>query len=155
MTHEIDAVRWLNTEPLDLAGLKGRVVAVYAFQMLCPGCVQHSLPQARSLHALFPPDDLAVIGLHSVFEHHRVMTPEALEVFASEFRLTFPIAIDRPGNDSPLPATMARWGLQGTPTLLLFDRGGALALKHFGHLDDLRVGAMVGELVARREDRRG
>ncbi|MBS0398419.1 MAG: redoxin family protein [Proteobacteria bacterium] len=150
MTPDIEASEWLNPEkPLGPADLQGRVVVVSVFQMLCPGCVQNSLPQARTLYSTFSRDDLVVIGLHSVFEHHHVMTPEALRVFVGEYRLPFPIAIDRPVKGSPLPATMQKWGLNGTPTLMVFGRDGKLVLHHFGHLDDLRLGVLIGELLAR------
>ena len=36
--------------------------------MLCPACVSHGLPQAARLRETFAPEDLAVIGLHTVFE---------------------------------------------------------------------------------------
>src|SRR5690606_20270412 len=37
---ELQVSRWFNTPaPLSLAALRGRVVVVEAFQMLCPGCV--------------------------------------------------------------------------------------------------------------------
>ena len=153
MPYEIDASEWINTDaPTSLAALRGKVVAVAVFQMLCPGCAQLSLPQARNLHSAFAGDDVAVIGLHSVFEHHEVMTPAALRVFASEYRLPFPIAIDRPEEGSSVPATMRSWALRGTPTLMLFGRDGALALRHFGHLDDLRLGVVLGQLIAARPD---
>lgn len=149
MTHEIDASEWINTDgPLSLAGLRGRVVMVTAFQMLCQGCVTLSLPQARKVHATFPGEDLAVIGLHSVFEHHAVMTPAALRAFSHECRLPFPIAVDRPRPGHPLPSTMQAWALEGTPSVLIFDRGGRLAVRHFGHLDDLRLGALLGGLIS-------
>jgi hypothetical protein len=87
----ISASLWLNTPaPLTLDQLRGRVVVLHAFQMLCPGCVSHGLPQAMEIQRTFDPQTLAVIGLHSVFEHHDVMTPAALRVFVHEYRLTFP-----------------------------------------------------------------
>lgn len=149
--HEIEASEWLNTpDPMRLSALRGRVVAVTVFQMLCRGCATVSLPQASNLQQAFAREDLVVIGLHSVFEHHPVMTPDALRAFVHEYRLTFPIAIDRPSEHSPVPATMRAWALNGTPTLLLFDRQGELVLQHFGHLDDLRLGAILGELISRQ-----
>lgn len=46
--------QWFNTEtPLDLPALRGRVVALHAFQMLCPGCVLHGVPQAERIHRHF------------------------------------------------------------------------------------------------------
>lgn len=45
---------WLNSsEALALNDLKGRVVLVEAFQMLCPGCVSHALPQAKRVAETF------------------------------------------------------------------------------------------------------
>jgi len=148
MSYEIDASEWLNTpEPLRVSALKGKVVVVAVFQMLCRGCATVSLPQASSLHHVFSREALVVIGLHSVFEHHQAMTPAALRAFAHEYRLMFPIAVDRPGEYPGIPATMRAWRLDGTPTLMVFDRAGELALQHFGHMDDLRLGALLGSLV--------
>src|SRR3546814_7943769 len=45
----IEAVQWFNTDtPPSLDALHGRVVVIEAFQMLCPGCVSHGLPQAAA-----------------------------------------------------------------------------------------------------------
>lgn len=153
MIHEIEASGWLNTpEPLKLSALRGRVVVVTVFQMLCRGCATVSLPQACNLHQTFAREDLVVIGLHSVFEHHHVMTPNALRAFVHEFRLPFPIAIDRPVEHALVPATMRAWALDGTPTLMVFDCDGELALGHFGHLDDLRLGALLGALISHKSN---
>jgi len=141
---EFEVDGWLGT-PTSLAQLRGEVVYVEAFQMLCAGCVRYGIPQAQRVHALFP--RVHVIGLHTVFEHHEVMTADALAVFASEFGIRFPLAIDR--NDGHrIPVTMRRYDLQGTPSTLVIDRAGRLRLSHFGALDDLALGAVLGELLA-------
>lgn len=146
---QLRASRWFNlARPWAAEALQGRVVAVHCFQMLCPACVAHGLPQATRLHETFAHDQLAVIGLHTVFEHHTVMGAAALEAFIHEYRLRFPIGIDEPSPHSPLPRTMAAWALQGTPSLLLFDRLGQLQWTQFGHADDLALGAVVGQLLA-------
>lgn len=142
--------RWFNTaEPMVLDALRGRVVAIHTFQMLCPGCVAHGLPQAVRLRETFPEDQLAVIGLHTVFEHHDVMGPTALEVFIHEYRLRFPIGVDQASESGSVPKTMAAWGLQGTPSLVLLDRQGQVQLQHFGRIDDMALGALVGQLLER------
>lgn len=143
----IHASDWLNTEdPPTLAGLKGRVVAVEAFQMLCPGCVSHGLPQAQRIRQTFRPEDVMVIGLHSVFEHHAAMTPVALKAFLHEYRIRFPVAVDAAGQ-GPMPRTMADWGLEGTPTLVLFDRQGRMRGRHLGQVPDMAVGAEIMQLM--------
>ncbi len=140
---------WLNTpEPVTLAGLRGRVVVLHTFQMLCPGCVSHGIPQAIRIHQLFPKEDVAVIGLHTVFEHHEVMGAEALKVFMHEYRVPFPVGIDKAGVSGPVPLTMAACGLRGTPSLVLFDSQGRVRLSHFGQVDDLQLGAAIGQLIA-------
>ena len=146
---DIDAAEWLNAPPsFSLAYLGGKVVVAEAFQMLCPGCVSHGLPQAKAIAQIFPATDLAVIGLHTVFEHHAAMTPVSLAAFLHEYRIPFPVAVDRPGNPGPLPRTMERFRLQGTPTLLIFDRRGQLRAHHFGQVHDLVVGAEIATLLA-------
>jgi hypothetical protein len=142
---------WFNApRGLRLADLRGRVVVLHAFQMLCPGCVQHGLPQAQRVHAAFAPEGVAVIGLHTVFEHHAAMPPVALAAFLHEWRIGFAVGVDAPSEDTgdPLPRTMRRYALQGTPSLLLIDRAGDLRLHAFGAVDDLTVGAAVAALLA-------
>ena len=145
----LQAAQWFNTkQPLTLDGLRGRVVVLHAFQMLCPGCVEQGIPQARRVHEAFSPDQVTVIGLHSVFEHHAVQgTPEALQAFIHEYRLRFPIALDQPHATRNIPLTMQTLMLQGTPSLVVIDGQGRVRLHHFGHLDDLRLGALLGQLV--------
>lgn len=140
--------RWFNTrEPLSLSLLRGKVVVAHAFQMLCPGCVSHGVPQAERIHQFFPHDEVAVVGLHTVFEHHDVMTPAALEVFLHEYRITHPVGVDQAVPGDPIPETMRAYGMQGTPTLLLIDRQGRLRRKHFGRVEDLAIGAEIMRLV--------
>ncbi len=140
--------QWFNTDtPISLDQLRGKVVVLHAFQMLCPGCVSHGLPQAQRLYEYFPKDDVAVIGLHTVFEHHEAMTPVSLKAFIHEYRLTFPIAVDMASDDADTPVTMSRYQMRGTPSLILIDREGILCANYFGRPQDLQIGAEVSALV--------
>jgi hypothetical protein len=74
--------QWFNSSrAITLDELRGKVVLVHAFQMLCPACVMQAGPQAVRLWQRYqqgrPDSDMAVIGLHTVFEHHEVMTPHS------------------------------------------------------------------------------
>lgn len=145
---ELQVERWFNTEAsLTLAGLRGKVVVIHAFQMLCPGCVAHAIPQARRLHELARGAGLVVLGLHTVFEHHAAMTPVALAAFLHEYRVTFPVGVDRPSDDSPIPRTMAAYGLRGTPSTLIIDQEGYLVRHTFGVEDDLALGMLLGHAM--------
>ena len=164
---ELQTSDWINTlEPITLASLLGKVVVLHSFQMLCPGCVQVGIPQAQKIYEEFDPEKVAVIGLHTVFEHHSVMGKEALEVFVHEYRLRFPIGIDKYADReldgrgaisvtghadyNGLPLTMSAYQMQGTPTLILIDKVGKLRLHKFGHISDLTLGCSIGTLLSER-----
>ena len=150
--------RWFNTSAssdgaaLSLENLLGRPVFLHAFQMLCPGCVQHAVPQSLKVADAFARSDLVVIGLHTVFEHHSVMGPDALAVYLHENRIRYPVGIDAYRDNDParhpLPLTMAAYAMQGTPTMILIDRKGRLRRQHFGMIDDMRLGAEIATLLA-------
>jgi hypothetical protein len=149
----LQVTRWFNTsEPLTLESLRGRVVVLHAFQMLCPGCVQHGIPQAQRVHDLFSGMEVAVVGLHTVFEHHEAMQPHALEAFLHEYRVTFPVGVDAPGDSGGIPKTMEAYRMQGTPTLILLDRQGRIRRKVFGSHSDLALGAEIATLLAERPE---
>ena len=140
----IAADQWFNTDtPPTLEALRGRVVVIEAFQMLCPGCVSHGLPQAGRIASTFAPDKVAVIGLHSVFEHHEAMTPAALRAFLHEYRLRSPVGVDLAEEGSDIPVTMRRFGLRGTPSSVLIGRDGAILHHAFGVEEDLALGARI------------
>lgn len=140
--------QWFNApDGFCLESLRGRVVVLEAFQMLCPGCVSHGLPQAQRVCTAFSGEQVAVVGLHTVFEHHRAMTPTALEAFLHEYRIGFPVGVDVPG-DGPIPRTMQAYAMQGTPTLVLIDANGMLRDQYFGQVSDLVLGARIATLLA-------
>ncbi len=144
---------WINSDrPLVLADLRGRVVALHAFQMLCPGCVSHGIPQAQRIAAQFRPEQVSVVGLHSVFEHHDAMGPVSLAAFLYEYRVRFPVAIDEAGVGTPIPRTMEAYQMRGTPTLILLDKQGRLRLHAFGRPEDMAVGAAIATLLAEPYD---
>lgn len=144
---ELEVAEWLNTdEPISLETETGKVVVIEAFQMLCPGCVSHGLPQAKRIHETFDRDHVSVLGLHTVFEHHDAMTPLSLKAFIHEYRLPFPVGVDTPGPDG-MPLTMRTYAMQGTPSLIIIDQAGHLRHHYFGLVSDLQVGADIATLL--------
>ena len=143
---------WFNTDrPLLVSGLRGRVVVLVAFQVLCPNSVAGAVPQAQRIFETFEPNDVAVIGLHATFEHHDAFSVAMLKAFIQEYRPRFPIALDQPNPTSPIPLTMERYKMRGTPSLVLIDRRGAVRKHAFGAVDDLRIGAEIGALTQESE----
>jgi peroxiredoxin len=146
---EWQVAEWLNsTKALSLADFRGRTVVALAFQMLCPGCVSQALPQLQRVADAFPPDQVAVVAIHTVFEHHSAQgRTDVLSAFLLENRIRFPVAIDAPASDG-VPLTFRAYAMQGTPTLLLIDAEGRLRMQKFGHIDDLRLGASIATVIA-------
>ncbi len=145
---ELIVSKWLNSDShLSLESLRGKVIAIHAFQMLCPGCVLHGIPQAQKLFETFNPEHVQVLGLHTVFEHHEAMEEKSLRAFLHEFRVKFPVGIDLPSPNQRIPQTMNLYQTQGTPTWLIFDRKGELKVHTFGKLEDIVLGSKITKLA--------
>ncbi len=147
---ELRVGEWLNTSsPIRLSDLRGKLVLIEAFQMLCPGCVLYGMPLAAKLHALFRESEMVVVlGLHTVFEHHDAMRRPSLEAFLHEFRYTFPVGIDAHRDGQAVPETMRAYNLRGTPSLILIDKRGVVREILFGQVDELALGVTIGKMMA-------
>lgn len=140
---------WLNSEqPITLESLRGRVVVVQAFQMTCPGCVLHALPQAARIQAAFEPTDVAVIGLHALFEHDEPTRTRALGSFLYEYGVDIPVGVDVASLDGRTPTVTDAYGFAGTPSMVLIDREGLLRAHVLGRPSDMLVGASIATLLA-------
>jgi hypothetical protein len=106
------------------------------------------IPQASAIYNLYAKEDVQVIGLHTVYEHHEVMTVDALKVFVSEYKIAFPIAVDKPLESGLIPNTMASYQMRGTPTLIVLDKESRVRLNYFGRISDMQVGNLIGSLLA-------
>ena len=145
---ELQVHSWFNIDrPLALSALRGRVVVMVAFQVLCPKSISHGVGQAQRVFETFAPNDVSVIGLHATFEHYDAITTAVLKAFIQEYRLKFPVALDLPNPSSPIPHTMERYRMRGTPSLVLIDKQGLVRKHTFGAVDDLRIGAEIGALT--------
>lgn len=135
MAPEWQIEEWLNGE----AALRGRVIALYAFQIGCLGCTRYALPQAQLMAERFP--DVAIVGLHTVFENHHAQNAAALRQYLDEHAIRFPVGIDRDG------LTLQRYGMQGTPTTILIDHEGRRRLQRWGPVDDDEIAAALQALL--------
>lgn len=149
MAAELVVSRWFNTtDAITLAGLRGRPVFLHAFQLLCPGCLSAALPQVERIERIFSRTDIAIIGLHTVFELHDRMTPAILQEFLKEKEIRYPVGVDQPGERADLPVTMKTYQLQGTPSSVVIGRDGRIRHQVFGVEEDLIVGARIALAIA-------
>src|SRR5207248_8270160 len=57
-------VKWLNSPPLTLASLKGKVVLIDFWEYTCVNCVR-TLPYLKAWHERYADKGLVIIGVHT------------------------------------------------------------------------------------------
>ncbi|MFK8052837.1 MAG: redoxin family protein [Woeseiaceae bacterium] len=83
---------WLNSPPLTLASLKGKVVLIDFWTFACWNCYR-SFPWLNTLEAQFEGKPFQVIGVHSPeFEYEKDRESVALQI--EKFGLKHPVMID-------------------------------------------------------------
>src|SRR5271169_4473120 len=113
----------------------GRAALLAFFKIACPVC-QMTLPFLERIHQ---GGGLAIYGIS---QDDAADTSE----FAREFRLTFPMLLDREEDD--YPASNA-YGISTVPTMFLVERGGKVSRAIEGwHKGDMeRLGELAGVAV--------
>lgn len=115
---------WLNSEPLTLEKLKGKVVLVDFWTYSCINC-QRTLPYLRTWWEKYKDKGLVIIGVHSPeFEFEKNI--KNVEVATKDFSLTYPIMQD---NDF---ATWRAYDNHYWPAKYLIDKDGYIRYTHFG-----------------------
>jgi thiol-disulfide isomerase/thioredoxin len=134
-----DISEWINSEPINLAGLKGKIVVIDFFQLWCPGCNSFSIPLMHHWEQVFEKESsdgrIAFVSIHTVFEGHSFQTPKRLRRFLKQKGINHAVGIDRHIDGNRLPETMRRYGTSGTPEMAIIDKYGILRMQHFGGFD--------------------
>jgi len=118
------ATEWLNSEPLDPAELRGRVVLVNFWTLTCINWLRQE-PYVRAWSRAYRDDGLVVIGVHTPefsFEHDVELVRRA----TAERAIEYPVAVD---NDYEVWNAFANnyW-----PALYFVDGEGIVRDEHFG-----------------------
>lgn len=136
---------WINSEPLRLADLRGKVVLIDFWTFDCWNCYR-SFPWLNDLERRLEPQGLQVVGVHTPeFAHERVRASVVGKV--AEFGLRHPVMMD---ND------FAYWRAMGNrywPAFYVIGkrgrvRGAFAGETHPGDAQALRIEALLGELLA-------
>ena len=132
---------WINTQPLKLADLRGKVVLVDFWTFGCWNCYR-SFPWLKQLEARFEEADFLVIGVHSPeFDHEKDRKKVSAKV--TEFELSHPVMVD---NDFSYWKAMNNryW-----PTFYLIDKRGRVRASFIGetHTGDSNAQAIEGRII--------
>lgn len=130
---------WINSEPLTLEVLRGKVVLLDFWTYGCYNC-QNTLPEMKRLHTKYAKDGLVIIGVHTPeFPYERKR--ENVERAVASMGLAYPIALD---------SNNTTWKLYGNhywPRQTLIDANGTVRYEHAGEGDYDRIESTVLELL--------
>lgn len=117
-------VNWINTPPLSLMQLKGKVVLIDFWTYSCINCLR-TLPYLKQWYADYKDHGLVIIGVHTPeFEFEK--DPKNVAEAVARLGLTYPVAQD---NDYQ---TWQVFSNSYWPAHYLIDQEGNLRLVHFG-----------------------
>lgn len=121
---EVNATTWINSPPLSMESLKGRVVLVDFWDYTCVNCIR-TLPYVKEWHKRYSKDGLIVIGVHAP-EFFFAKDRRNVEQAVKNFDLKYPIALD---NDYQ---TWNAYANHYWPAKYLMDKAGCIRYFHFG-----------------------
>jgi len=115
---------WLNSEPLTLASLRGKVVLIDFWTYSCINCIR-SLPYLQAWYEAYKDSDLVIIGVHAPEFEFEKMTANVVRAVADR-KLTYPIVQD---NDFTI---WRAYHNHYWPAHYLIDKDGRVRREHFG-----------------------
>ncbi len=115
---------WINSRPLTMEELRGRVVLIDFWTYTCVNCIR-TMPYLKDWHAKYASHGLVIVGVHSPEFEFEKLTENVTEN-AQDFGLEYPIAQD---NDFQ---TWRAYRNRFWPAKYLVDQVGVVRYNHFG-----------------------
>jgi len=115
---------WINSTPLTLKGLRGRVVLVDFWTFACYNC-RNTLPHLKDWDSRYRDKGLTIVGVHSPeLDEERIIDNVRRETASLGIR--YPVVTD---NDY---ATWGSYKVEAWPTVFLVDKQGRIRWTHVG-----------------------
>lgn len=134
---------WINSEPLKLSGLRGRVVLIEFWTFACYNC-QNTVPYVKRWDDRYRAKGLTVIGVHSPeFDEERKV--ENLRGAVSSLGIRYAVVTD---NDYQ---TWKAYKVGAWPTLFLLDKQGRIRWTHVGEGSYDEAERQIQKLLAEKE----
>jgi thiol-disulfide isomerase/thioredoxin len=131
---------WLNSAPLTLAGLRGKVVLVWFWTFACVNC-QNVRPYVKRWDERYRERGLMVIGVHTP-EFAFEKDPANIREQVQRSGITFSVVLD------PDFATWDAYANRYWPAFYFIDRRGRLRHAQFGEGQYERAESVIEELLA-------
>ena len=121
---ELASGEWINSEPLKLKDLRGRVVLIEFWTFGCINC-RNTLPFVKGWHDRYHDKGLIVIGVHSP-EFDEEKNVESLRGQGASLGIRYTVVTD---NDYQ---TWNAYKVEAWPTIFLLDKEGRIRWTHVG-----------------------
>lgn len=132
---------WINSDPITLAELRGKVVLIDFWTYSCINCVR-TLPYVQSWYDQYKDDGLVILGLHAPeFAFEKV--PKNVQKAVADRGLNYPIALD---NNF---ATWRAYENQFWPAHYLIDKEGQVRRTHFGEGEYIEMEQAIRDLLVK------
>lgn len=73
---------WIQGAPTNIDQEKDKIVVVEVFQVNCPGCFMHAIPEAIDIYNKYKDDGVRVFGIATAFEDFDLNTIDNLKMLA-------------------------------------------------------------------------
>jgi len=136
---DINNQTWLNSAPLHLSDLKGKVVMVEFWTFGCYNC-RNVEPYVKAWHKKYRDRGFVLIGVHSPeFNYEREI--EKVQHYLRDHEIDYPVPID---ND------FSTWNLYGNrywPAMYLIDKSGVVRYQRVGEGGYQEIDQMIQSLL--------
>lgn len=137
---EISRGEWLNSPPLHLSELRGKVILIEFWTFACSNC-RNTLPYLRKWSAIRAGGKFEIIGVHTP-ELKRERNMSALRRETESLRISWPIVTDNEYT------TWNAYHQRYWPVIYLIDKRGTIRYVHIGEGEYAETEAMIAELIA-------
>ncbi len=144
-----EVTAWLNSAPLSLESLRGKVVVVHFYTFGCINCIRN-LPHYKGWYGRFDRDDVEIVGIHRP-ETEGERDIDRVRQKAAEAGQKYPIAVDNDARNWDL------WRNRIWPSVYLVDKRGFIRYWWYGELNwqgaegEQWMRARIAELIAEPE----
>ena len=115
---------WINSPPLTLSALRGKVVLIDFWTYSCINCIR-TLPYLKNWYRDYKDQGFIIIGVHTP-EFQFEKSYDNVKNAVAQFQITYPVALDN---------NYATWNAYHNaywPAHYLIDQNGVLRMVHFG-----------------------
>lgn len=140
----VGIAEWINSNPLTIESLRGKVVLVDFWTYSCINCIR-TQPYLNAWHEKYSDDGLVILGIHAP-EFAFEKLPKNVEKAVKEADIKYPVALD---NDF---RTWNAYDNKYWPAKYLIDQNGNIVYKHFGEGEYAQTEEKIQELLGAKKE---